>query len=293
MTFRHMALATAVAATWGVTFVFISVGLDNFPPLLFCSARFAAAALPGVFFVGAPRVAWRWVFAVGIVLGVVTFGLLFVGMHLGMPAGLSSLVVQSQGVFTIAIAAVLLHERPGRLVVAGMAVALLGIGLAAADQGGGGPIGAFALVVFAAVAWGLSNVLTRKASPPDLLRWTVWISAIPPVPLLALSLLIEGPEADLAALRSLNLAGLSAIAFVGWVATLFAFGAWGHLLRTYDTTAVAPYSLLVPVFGMSSAWLLLGEEMSLMATCAAALVITGVGLTALKPRRPSNTAPAK
>ncbi|WP_055587526.1 EamA family transporter [Streptacidiphilus griseoplanus] len=280
----HIALAVSVAAVWGLNFVLIDVGLDSFPPLLFCALRFAAVAFPAVFLVGPPGVAWRWVLAVGVVLGVVKFGLLFIGMRAGMPAGLSSLVLQSQAVFTAVFAAVLLGERAGRLRVAGLAVAMLGILLAALDHGLGGPVGSFVLVIAAAAAWGLSNVLTRKAAPPDMLRWMVWVSAVPPLPLLALSLVFEGPRADLAALRGITPAGVGAVAYVAWAATLFGFGAWGRLLRTYDATAVAPYSLLVPVFGISSAWLLLGERVSLTAGCAAALVVAGVGMTALRPR---------
>jgi O-acetylserine/cysteine efflux transporter len=282
---RHMALAVLVAAVWGLNFVLIHVGLENFPPLLFCALRFAVVAVPAVFLVGPPRVAWRWVLAVGGTLGVVKFGLLFLGMHAGMPAGLSSLVLQGQALFTTVFAAALLGERPGGRRVVGLAIAFAGIALAAVDNGLGGPTGAFVLVIGAAVFWGLSNVLTRRASPPDALRWMVWVSAVPPLPLLALSLLVEGPEADLRALAGISAAGVGAIAYVGLLSTLFGFVAWSFLLRTYDASAVAPYSLLVPVFGMSSAWLLLGERFTPLAGVAAVLVIAGIGLTALRPSR--------
>ncbi|MFI9162330.1 EamA family transporter [Kitasatospora aureofaciens] len=287
---RHIALAVLVAAVWGLNFVLIHVGLDSFPPLLFCALRFAVVAVPAAFFVGPPRVARRWVLAVGAVLGVVKFGLLFLGMHAGMPAGLSSLVLQGQAGFTALFAAVLLRERPGRRRLLGLATAFAGIALSAFDQGLGGPFGAFVLVVLAAVAWGLANVLTRKASPPDALRWMVWVSAVPPLPLLALSLLVEGPDADLRALRGMTLGGLGTIGYVGLLSTLFGFVAWSYLLRRYDATAVAPYSLLVPVFGMSSAWLLLGERVSPTAAAAALLVIAGIGITALRPGVPSAAA---
>lgn len=278
---RHIALAVLVAAVWGLNFVLIDVGLKSFPPLLFCALRFTVVAVPAVFFVGPPRVAWRWVLAVGFVLGVLKFGSLFLGMHEGMPAGLSSLVLQSQAVFTALFAAGMLRERPGPRRVAGLALATVGIALAAVDNGLGGPVRSFALVIAAAIAWGLSNVLTRKAAPPDLLRWMVWVSAVPPLPLLALSLLVEGPRTDLHALASITPAGLGTVAYVGLLATLFGFGAWGFLLRTYDAGAVAPYSLLVPVFGMSSAWLLLGEAITPLAGAAALLVIAGIALSAL------------
>ncbi len=123
----HTALAVLVAAVWGFNFVVIQIGLGHFPPLLLSALRFLVAALPAVFFVGRPKVAWKWVVGVGVALGIAKFGLLFTGMAAGMPAGLSSLVLQIQAVFTAVLAAAVLRERPGPVRVLGMAVALAGI----------------------------------------------------------------------------------------------------------------------------------------------------------------------
>ncbi len=276
---RHIALAVLVAALWGVNFVVIELGLDHFPPLLFSALRFLVAAVPAIFLLGRPSVAWKWVVGVGLVLGVGKFGLLFIGMDQGMPAGLSSLVLQVQAVFTVLFAALALSERPGRVRLAGMAVALAGIGVAAVDEGGGGPVLAFVLVVGAAACWGVSNVLTRRAAPKDALTFMVWVSAVPVLPLLGLSLLFEGPDRDAEALAALDWSGAGIILFVAWVSTVFGFGAWGFLLRQYPASSVAPFTLLVPVFGMSSAALVLGEEVSPLRWCAAVLLVGGVALT--------------
>ncbi|MFI9777278.1 EamA family transporter [Streptomyces sp. NPDC051956] len=292
----HIALAVLVTAVWGVNFVVIEVGLDHFPPLLFSALRFLVAAVPAVFFVGRPKVAWDgvspartklrawgWVVGVGLALGVMKFGLLFVGMDQGMPAGLSSLVLQIQAVFTALFAFVALGERPGRIRLAGMVVALAGIGVAAVDEGASGPLLGFTLVVVAAVGWGVSNVLTRKAAPSAPFTFMVWTSAVPVLPLFALSLAFEGWDRDSRALASLDWTGVGIIAFVAWVTTLFCFGAWSFLLRCYPASSVAPFTMLVPVFGMSSAALLLGESVSPLRWCAAALLVGGVALASLAP----------
>lgn len=203
----HTALAVLVAAVWGFNFVVIEIGLGHFPPLLLSALRFLVAALPAVFFVGRPKVAWKWILGVGAALGIAKFGLLFTGMAAGMPAGLSSLVLQIQAVFTAVLAAVVLRERPGPVRVLGMAVALAGIGVAAVDRGVSGPVTGFVLVVAAAACWGVSNVLTRRAAPPDALNFMVWVCTVPVIPLFALSLLLEGPDRDLAALRALDWSG--------------------------------------------------------------------------------------
>lgn len=279
----HIALAVLVAAVWGFNFVVIEIGLGHFPPLLLSALRFLVAAVPAVFFVGPPKVAWKWIVGVGVALGIAKFGLLFTGMAHGMPAGLSSLVLQIQAVFTAVLAAVVLRERPGRVRILGMAVALGGIAVAAVDGGTSGPVLGFVLVVAAAACWGVSNVLTRRAAPPDALNFMVWVCVVPALPLFALSLLIEGPERDLAALSGLDWSGAAVIGYVAWVSTVFGFGAWGYLLRRYPASAVAPFSLLVPVFGMSSAALVLGEGISGLRWVAAALLVGGVGLTSLAP----------
>ncbi|MFI9215738.1 EamA family transporter [Streptomyces werraensis] len=283
----HVCLAVLVAAVWGVNFTVIEVGLDHFPPLLFSALRFLVAALPAVFLVGPPKVAWKWIVGVGLALGVAKFGLLFIGMDVGMPGGLSSLVLQIQAVFTALFAVALLGERPTRVRVAGMAVALAGIGVAAVDEGASGPLTGFALVVAAAACWGVSNILTRKASPPDALNFMIWVSTVPVLPLLALSLLLEGWSADLEALRSLDRSGAGTVLYVAWGATVFGFGAWGWLLHRHPASTVAPFSLLVPVFGMTSAALFLGESITPLRWCAAALLVGGVALTSVTPRHPS------
>ncbi|HEY0617998.1 MAG TPA: EamA family transporter [Kribbella sp.] len=281
---RHVLLAVAVAIVWGVNFVVIEVGLQDFPPLLFSALRFFFAAVPAVFILGKPRVAWRYVIAVGLVLGVAKFGLLFVGMDHGAPAGLSSLVLQSQVIFTLLFAVLVLRERPRKTQLLGIGIACVGMVLIVIDHGSAAPLGAVALVVAAAACWGVSNIVTRHAKPQDTLRFMVWVSAVAVVPLLLLSLLTEGAHDDLDALGNIDLTGIGAIGYLSFVATLFGFGAWGFLLRQYDASTVAPFSLLVPVVGMAAAWVLRGEAVGPQQAIAAALIIGGMACTVIRRR---------
>lgn len=269
---------------WGLNFVIIDVGLDTFPPLLFVALRFVVAAVPAVFFVGLPCVSWRRVLAIGLPLGAGQFALLFTSMHLGMPAGLSSLVLQAQAAFTLVFAAALLRERIRARQIVGLALAFSGIALIGTDLGQSAPMVAFGLCLAAAAMWGLGNVALRKAKPPDMFNLMVWVSVVPPVPLLSLSLLLEGPQADLAALTGLGAGGAGALAYIAYVATLFGYGLWGLLLRRYDAGTVAPWTLLVPIVGMSSAALLLGEQVGPRRLVAAVLIVAGVAVTSLRLR---------
>ncbi len=281
---RHVLLAVTVAIVWGINFVVIEVGLQDFPPLLFSALRFFFAAVPAVFILGKPRVAWRYVIAVGLVLGVAKFGLLFVGMSHGAPAGLSSLVLQSQVIFTLLFAVLVLRERPRKTQLLGIAIACVGMVVIALDHGLTAPLGALVLVIAAAACWGVSNIVTRHAKPQDTLRFMIWVSAVAVVPLVLLSLATEGAHKDAQALRSIDLTGVGAIAYLSFVATLFGFGAWGFLLRTYDASTVAPFSLLVPVVGMAAAWTLRGESIGLQQAIAATLIIGGMACTVFRRR---------
>ncbi|WP_434440100.1 EamA family transporter [Lentzea sp. E54] len=282
---RHVLLAVLVAAIWGFNFVVLKVGLDEFPPILFSALRFLAAAVPAIFFVGRPSVAWRWVIAVGLVLGVAKFSFLFIGLDAGMPAGLSSLVLQSQVIFTAVFAAVALRERPKPVQIAGIALAVAGIGLIAWDYGLSSPLLGFLLVVAAAACWGVSNVLMRYARPADTLRFMVWVSAVAVMPLFALSALTE----DMSALGQIDWAGLGAIGYVAWISTLLGFGIWGFLLRRYESSVVAPFSLLVPVFGMFSAWAFLGEDLTVLRAAAGGVVLLGLAIPQFAGRRAART----
>jgi O-acetylserine/cysteine efflux transporter len=281
---RSVALVVLVTAIWGVNFVVIHEGLEHFPPLLFNALRFSLMAVPAVFLVGRPQVPWRFVIGIGAALGVVKFGLLFVSIDQGLPVGLSSLLLQLQVVFTIAFAAFALGERPRREQVAGATIAFAGLGVIAIDRAASAPILPFVLVVGAAAAWGVSNTLTRMAQPPDALALLVWASLVAPLPLLGLSLAFEGPAEIGDALAGIDVAAVAALLFVAGVSGLFGFAAWIALLKRHSAASVTPFALLVPVFGIASAALLLGERPSGLELGGAALICAGLAATLLPPR---------
>jgi O-acetylserine/cysteine efflux transporter len=267
---RHSLLAVVVAVVWGVNFVVIHEGLADFPPLLFVALRFALVAFPAVLFLPRPKVALRHVLGVGVFMCTGQFGLLFVAMDKGLPAGLASLVLQMQVLFTIAFAIVLLGERPSRRQVGGALLALAGMAVIAAGRGGNVPLGALALSIGAAASWGVGNISARRAQADDPLALLVWASLIPPLPLAALSLALgEGAP-------SVGIGGVLSVLYVVAGATFFGFGSWVWLMRRHQASRVAPFTLLVPPVGIAAAWALLGEQPN-----GAELIGTGVVLAGL------------
>jgi O-acetylserine/cysteine efflux transporter len=288
----HVALAVLVAAVWGLNFVVIEVGLDDFPPLLLSALRYLLAALPLLVLRGPRPAPWRWIIAAGVAIGLVQFSLLFIGMNVGMPAGLASVLMQTQALFTIAFAVPLLHERIGAAQGGGVLLALSGLALVAGGLDGGATVPGFLLVLGAAAGWGAGNICLRAAKPDDPLRFMTWICLVPPLPLLALSLVAEGPGEIGSALFGLDLGGLGAVAYIAFVATTLGWAAWASLLKRYPAAVVAPFSMLVPVFGLGSAAALLGEPLTLRRLLATALVVGGVMITLRGSRAPRTAQPA-
>ena len=264
---RDWVLALVVIVVWGVNFVVMKWGLQEVSPLLLCALRFVAASLPFLVFVRPPAtLSWRLLAAYGLVQGVGQFGLLFVGMQLGMPAGMASVVLQTQAFITLLLAAVLLRERPQPWQWAGLCIAIAGLVTIGSAHGEGATqmtlIG-FLCTVGSAAMWASSNLITRHAARHgayEPISFLVWSSVFPVIPLLLMSLWLEGgPQAMVQQLQAITWKGMGVVAYLALLSTLLGYGLWTQLLQRYPASTVAPLSLLVPVIGLLSALLLLSE----------------------------------
>jgi len=287
--FKHFLLALAVVAIWGSNFVVIRLGLDALPPLLFATLRFSLAVLPAVFFIQRPDLPWRNLASYGLLIGVGQFGLLFLAMRGPQPAispGLASLVIQTQVFFTLMLSMRVTREPVRGYQWLALGLAASGIALIASHTDGSAtPLG-LAMVLAAAFSWACANMVGKQAGRVNMLAYMVWTSVFAVPPLLLLSLLIEGPQAMAAGLSQ---AGWGTWAAVLWQAlgnTLFGYGVWGWLLARHAPATVVPMALLVPVFGMSTAALVLGEGLPAWKLIAAGLVLAGLALNLLWPLRP-------
>jgi O-acetylserine/cysteine efflux transporter len=279
-----MVLALSVSLVWGVSFVAIRWGVDEVAPLLLTALRYVFAALPAVFFVKRPAVGWPLLIGYGLAIGVGQFGLLFIAVKLGMPAGLGSLVIQLQVFFTIFLAFVFFGERPGWAQLGGAGVALIGIGVIALERIEGAALLPLLLTIVAAVSWGLGNTAGKAAGRVDMLGLVVWSALVPPIPLLLASLVLDGPGALPMALEHLTWRGIGSLAFMSYIATLFGFGAWAWLLSRYPAGQVTPFALFVPVAGIASGALLLGEGITPTEIMGSMLVFAGLLINVFGPR---------
>lgn len=281
---RDILLALLVVFILGVSFVAIKFGLQVMSPFALCAWRFALAAVPLVFFVPRPDVAWRVLLSYGFMIGVLQFGLLFFALSIGMPAGLSSLVIQAQVFFTIGLSVLLLGERIRAPAIVGAVIAMGGLVLIGWTKMTSGLGAGFAMVLGAALAWAIGNIIAKRVGRVDLLGFIAWSSLAAPIPLGIMSLLFEGPTALIEPLLHPTFKAWASILTVAYGATVFGFGMWSRLLVRHGAAVVAPFALLIPVSGMASTALVFGERLTTAQAVGALLVITGLAFTIFGPK---------
>ncbi|MEV0547889.1 EamA family transporter [Nocardia salmonicida] len=283
MTSRDRLLGLTVVVLWGLNFLAIRIGLDHFPPFFFVALRFAVIAIPVLIFIPRPAVRTRWLLLYGTGFGILQFAFLFTAMRTGMPTGLASLVLQSSAPFTVVLGAVLLRERLRPVQMAGLAVAVLGMVVIGADRMAHATLLPVLLTLAGGLGWAFGNIGARQAgadSPGyNPMHLTLWMSVVPVLPMLALSMVVEGPGTGFRAIGAAfsvdGLPALAALAYIAVLATVCGSGLWTYLMSRYPAGTVAPLSLLVPVVGIAAAWAVLDEQPSVAALVGGAIVIAG------------------
>lgn len=280
------------AVLWGCNFLAVHAMLTHFPPLFAGCIRFVLVALPTMVFVPWPKVRVRWLIGYGLGFATLQFAFLFVAMDTGMPTGLASLVLQASAPFTVVLGALLLRERLSGRQVVGIVFAVLGMAAIAWQRAEHAALLPVILTLLGALSWAVGNLCARKAEAVNPLHFTLWASVVPPIPMFALSLLFEGLDAQWTAV-STALSGdawiaLAGLAYVVVFGTVVGSGIWTTLMRRNPASTVAPFSLLVPVVGLSLAFLLLDERPTPVEITACVIVVGGVLLGSL-PHRPRHT----
>ncbi|MEI8295559.1 MAG: EamA family transporter [Alphaproteobacteria bacterium] len=288
MTLFHTFLAVVVAACWGFNFVNVKVGLQELPPILFSGLRFVFSLLL-ILVIPKPAVSWGILGRIAVFHWILSFTMIFLSMQLGLSSGIASLVHQTQVFFALGIAVLFFRKPVTRYQFCGVLLAFSGMIVIGLDtqlntqgniQDSITVIGLLAALA-AALSWAIANIFYQQIGKADALAVIVWSSLIPPIPLLALSLVFEGPELIISSLTNVSWVGISCVLYATIASTWIGASIWGPLTRTYGAHIVAPYSLLIPIFGILSGWLFLDEALSPTLGLACALVFTGLAINHL------------
>lgn len=283
MQFRYLLLALVIVVIWGLNFVFVTVGLEGIPPLFMVFLRLFLTSLPAIFFIKKPQLPFRKIAAYGLTMFALQFSLAFVGINLGVTPGLASVLNQTQLFFSLFFAFLFLREKCTLWQIIGAFISFSGIMLIAMHIGGEVSLIGLLLIVCSAAGWGAGNVLSKTFSNVDAISLICWSSLIAWPVVLMLSLLLEGPEAILYSMNNISRVSIISILYITYLSTFFAYSAWSWLLRRLPLATVAPFALLVPVFGMLGSALALGEPLPPWKLAASALVISGLSLNLLGP----------
>jgi O-acetylserine/cysteine efflux transporter len=283
-------LAVMVAVIWGLGFVASRFALDELPPALMTAMRFAIAAVPCLF-VRKPKISWTVLIAIS--------GTLFLGQFLAqsfaiahdVPVGLASVIVQSQALFTVAFAALAFREIPTPMQMAGIGVATIGLLMICGTVGFDFSLTAFAVLMISPVSFAIGNLLLRQARGVPMFDLFAWLCLVPPLPLLALALAVDGPQVIGHSLLSMSPGGLVSMVFIGAISTCFAYWLWGRLLRDYTAAQVVPFALLVPFVGSAASAVVFGERFGPWRLGGMITVVGGIAVMLLS--RPSSAVPKR
>ncbi len=281
-------IAVLVAVIWGLGFVASRIALDEFSPELMTTLRFAIAALPCLF-VRKPDVSWPLLIAISFSLFLGQFLAQAFAIAHGVPVGLSSVIVQSQALFTIGFAAIAFRELPSRTQTVGIGIAAIGLLMICGTVGYDFSVGAFAIIMICPISFAIGNLLLRRAQDVRMFDLFAWLCLVAAVPLSVLTLVTNGPQPTWHALSHMSLTGLTSMLYIGGISTSIAYWLWGRLLRDYPVAQVVPFALLVPFIGSASSSIVFGETFGPLRLAGMVTVVGGIAVMLLA-KRSSKTA---
>ncbi|WP_375552094.1 MULTISPECIES: EamA family transporter [Rhodophyticola] len=279
---RDLAIVAIVIIAWGSNFTAMKLALDELPPFLFVGLRFLIL-LPLLAVLPRPPVPWWKILAVGTLINMGQFAFLFAAMRADVTAGLASLLLQAQAPLTILLSALFLGERVRGIQILGISVAVAGLVIFGVGAGGNLTRVGLGLVLCGALCWAGGNLVLKGLRGVSMLPLFIWASLVPPVPMLALSLAVEGPE-PVATIAALSMQGWVAVVYVALISTVLGYSLWGALLARHKAADVTPFALLIPVVGIATAALVLGERLTPLEVTGALVIMAGLALAVLGPR---------
>jgi len=286
---KDILLAALIVLIWGNNFTVIKLGLDGVPSMLLVSLRYILTSFPAVFFIKKPQTELKYIVLYGLTVGVGQFSCLFYAMEIGMPAGIASIVLQIQAFISPVL------EKIKRKQIIGFVISAAGLVLIAMASTGDSinkvPALAFILMLAAPTFWAVSNMVARIASDKaaakgeklNMVSMVVWSGLVPPIPLMAMALMLDTPETILNILTNLNGTSIFAVLYIAFAATLMGYGAWSVLIAKYPMSIVAPITLMVPIVALLSARIVLSEQLTQLQWVGLIVILAGLFTANINP----------
>jgi len=276
-------IAVMVAVIWGLAFVASRIALDQLPPTLMTALRFGIAAAPCLF-VKKPDVGWPLLIAISFTLFLGQFLAQAYAIAHGVPVGLASVIVQSQALFTIALAIIAFREWPTPVQTLGIVISTLGLLMICGTVGYDFSVAAFGILMISPISFAIGNILLRSAKGAPMFDLFAWLCLTAAVPLFALAVATDGAAPTLHSLTKKSPTVLLCMLGLGGISTSIAYWLWGRLLRDYPAAQVVPFALLVPFVGSAASSIAFGERFGSLRLAGMLTVIGGIAVMVLARR---------
>ncbi len=276
MNIKDFSLAVLITAIWGLNFSVLKIRLSSLDPFTLAGLRFLLCAFPLVFFIKKPDVSMRYVVAYGLIFGVGLWGMVSLGIHFGVSAGMASLVLQMSAFMTVVLGVILLKDELDRIKILGFIITIIGMGFIASVTDGSVTVFGLILILFGALAMSVTTIIVKISGTKRIFSFIIWSSLFSPIPLFVLAYFTQGQNVFLDFVANIDDKAIFSILFQVYPTTLFGYWVWNSLVDKYQVSRVAPISLLVPIFGLLGSFLIFKEQIGIEKIIAGILIMTGL-----------------
>lgn len=275
---RDLLLIMSVMAIWGFNFSMIKLGVSELDPLLIAAARFLFATFPVIFFIRRPNVRWRYLVGYGFVFGTGIWGMASCAITFGLSSGMASVLLQTDVLTTVLVGVLLYKEVISPRMATGIIVAVIGLFISIFYTNGNVTWSGVMFIMISAVCWPLAGVIIRQSGTRAAFAFNIWGMLFAPVPLIALSLIVNGWEGIVSTYLHWNQNAWASVLFQAYPTTLFGYWIWNKMVLKYPMSQLAPMTLMVTVFALLSGYLIYGEQLSAAQWISCSAFLLGIGV---------------
>ncbi len=290
---RQMALMVFAALSWGMSFPLLKMALDEIPPISLGFIRYILA-VPAIFILTLRLEGWatmrscfRANWHLFLASGFLGIALPNIVQNIGMQyttASLSGIIQATGPVFTVMLAAYLLHERLGSRKVMGAMLAIAGTVLLVTNGMQEIETGQFygnLLLLLSAIFYAFSGVVSKlvveKASALMICTMSILIGSLILLPLSLYEGLLQISRPSTSVMWALFVLIL--------LPTVIAYYIWFYSLKDEELSTLVYFVYLIPIFAVMFSYILLGEVITIITALSGLIIVLGVAIVQYEKKK--------
>ena len=268
-------LAVLVMAVWASNIAAARIAAGEIPGWTLITVRMLLIAVTLVPFVRIPRGHLGRIFGLSVTMGTLHFGLMFVAIE-HIHVGTAALIIQTSVPFALLLALIFFRERFGWVRATGIAISFIGVAMLMGEPRVSDNLLYAGMALISALAFGAANLQLRGLGGVSVFAINGWM-AVFAIPQMALMAFLFEPD-PLGAALSASTETWIAILHMGIVVSIIGHGLWYRLVPKYRTNQTMPFTLLIPVFGVTFGIVLLGESLTWLIFAGGLVTLAGVAI---------------